>query len=328
MTRAICEKDEFNHDWEGLSNFNESMYFNFFDHNTGIGGFFRLGNRPYEGYAEETVCIYLLDTRAVFNYRKPSISGNDGFSTDNFKLEVIEPLKRLAFNLDGTAFELNNPSDLEDPKRAFLNAKELKIFAELNLSSCSDIFGGEADRESNEYEFAKGHYEQLVKVEGVLEIGSEHYDLYSFGLRDHSWGKRSWQSPLYYRWLTGNFSEEEGFMATEIVLKNGEKIVQGFLVDKKDGMHLLRDVTIKNDWDEKYWCNHIDVSFDLDGSRKKIEGEINMSLPLRNRKTIDGQVLATRILEGYTTWHFEHRRGLGISEYLDQLLEGIPAGAI
>jgi hypothetical protein len=36
---------------------NESMYFNFFDRERGIGGFVRLGNRANEGRAEMTVTL-------------------------------------------------------------------------------------------------------------------------------------------------------------------------------------------------------------------------------------------------------------------------------
>ena len=45
-------QDEYNHEPDEASNYNESMYFNVFDHNKKMGGWFRLGNRPNEGYAE------------------------------------------------------------------------------------------------------------------------------------------------------------------------------------------------------------------------------------------------------------------------------------
>ena len=48
-------EDEFNHIPDSSSNYNESMYFNVFDHGKKMGGWFRLGNRPNEGYAEMTV---------------------------------------------------------------------------------------------------------------------------------------------------------------------------------------------------------------------------------------------------------------------------------
>ena len=45
--------DEYMHDNTGESNFNESMYFNFFDPTQKLGGFLRIGNRANERYHHE-----------------------------------------------------------------------------------------------------------------------------------------------------------------------------------------------------------------------------------------------------------------------------------
>ena len=54
-----------------------------------------------------------------------------------------------------------------------------------------------------------------------------------FGLRDHSWGPRSWQSPKYYRWLIGQFADDFGFMGSQIVTQAGSQLLSGFVF--KDG---------------------------------------------------------------------------------------------
>ena len=51
----ITGKDDYTHPLGPESNFNESMYFNFFDRARKSGGFVRLGNRANEGYAEMTL---------------------------------------------------------------------------------------------------------------------------------------------------------------------------------------------------------------------------------------------------------------------------------
>ena len=61
----LVPEDDFTHELGPESNFNESMYFNFFDPEQSIGGFVRLGNRANEGQAEMTVCIYLRDGRVL-----------------------------------------------------------------------------------------------------------------------------------------------------------------------------------------------------------------------------------------------------------------------
>jgi len=51
-------------------------------------------------------------------------------------------------------------------------------------------------------------------------------------------------------------------------------------------------------------------------------------IPLRNRRTTpDGEQLTTRISEGMTRWQVEGvGTGYGLSEYLDQIVDGVPVG--
>ncbi|HVO25372.1 MAG TPA: hypothetical protein VMW56_17265, partial [Candidatus Margulisiibacteriota bacterium] len=61
MAVTVKPHDDFMHENTGESNFNESMYFNFYDRSARLGGFARIGNRPNEGYAEATLAVYLPD---------------------------------------------------------------------------------------------------------------------------------------------------------------------------------------------------------------------------------------------------------------------------
>ena len=61
----VKPEDEYTHPLGSETNFNESMYFNFFDQKEAIGGFIRLGNRANEGRAEMTVTLYLPDGRVL-----------------------------------------------------------------------------------------------------------------------------------------------------------------------------------------------------------------------------------------------------------------------
>ena len=64
-------QDEFPHVPDAAANYNESMYFNVFDPTQKVGGWFRIGNRPNEGYAEISVCLYLPDGRVGFMFGAP-----------------------------------------------------------------------------------------------------------------------------------------------------------------------------------------------------------------------------------------------------------------
>src|SRR3981081_323978 len=92
-------------------NFNESMYFNFYDPTTQLGGFFRLGNRANEGHAEMTNCIYLPDGRVAFLFGRPKIHSNDAFDAGGLRFEVVRPFQELQVSYHGKVVLLDNPLD-------------------------------------------------------------------------------------------------------------------------------------------------------------------------------------------------------------------------
>jgi hypothetical protein len=91
----IVPEDDFTHPLGPEPNFNESMYFNFFDRERSIGGFLRLGNRANEGHAEMTVIVYLPDGRVLFMFKRPEIENNGVFDAGGCRFEVLEPTETL-----------------------------------------------------------------------------------------------------------------------------------------------------------------------------------------------------------------------------------------
>ena len=67
----LVPEDDYTHELGPESNFNEIMYFNFFDPDQGSGEFLRIGNRANEGSAERTVTVYLAGGRVLFTRRRP-----------------------------------------------------------------------------------------------------------------------------------------------------------------------------------------------------------------------------------------------------------------
>jgi hypothetical protein len=49
-------------------------------------------------------------------------------------------------------------------------------------------------------------------------------------------------------------------------------------------------------------------------------------IPLRNRRELDGELKVTRITEAMTEYRCGDRVALGMSEYLDQIVDGRPTG--
>ena len=60
----------------------------------------------------------------------------------------------------------------------------------------------------------------------------------------------------------------------------------------------------------------------------RVRGSVLNLIPLRNRRTDpEGTELVTRISEGLTEWTLDDGRvGYGLSEYLDQIIDGAPVG--
>ena len=323
--------DEYMHELGPEPNFNESMYFNLYDPIQKVGGWFRCGNRANEGYAEMTVCLYLPDGRVAFMFKRPEIDSNDAFDAGGIRFEVIEPFKRLDVTYEGKVVILDDPLEMADPKTAFTNNPYAECEIRIEYRGVSDMFGGEPE-ESHEApgeEFAKAHYEQLVGGRGTIRVGEETWDVDGYGLRDHSWGPRFWQAPWYYRWLTANFGDDFGFMGSRVAKREGAGSRGGFVWE--DGqLHLCRDFEIETDWQgEDTYHQSIRATLRSADKEWKVTGEVINLIPLRNRRPDPdtGDMLVTRISEGMTRWTLDDgREGYGLSEYLDQIIDGKPVG--
>ncbi|MDH3212007.1 MAG: hypothetical protein OEM05_05940 [Myxococcales bacterium] len=311
--------DEYMHENTGESNYNESMYFNFFDGAKCLGGFLRIGNRPNERTAEATLCVYQPDGSVLFNFKRPEIPGNDRFEAGGMRFEVLRPFERLRIAYAGKACCLKDPLAMSDPRSAFAMNPFVAVDIDLEVTGVGPMFGGErseAERSGTEMEFARGHYEQHHRATGSVEIGGCAVAFDGLGLRDHSWGPRSWQAPLYYRWLTANFGADFGFAVSWIAARDGG-VFRGGFVHRGDRRVLVRDLELETDWaGEARFHDRIRARLACDdGESVEVEGRVLSLIPLRNRR--DGNT--TRISEGMTEWTCEGRTGYGLSEYLDQI---------
>jgi hypothetical protein len=336
-------QDEYMHELGPEPNFNESMYVNCFDPSTGLGGWFRMGNRANEGYAEMTVCLYLPDGRVGFMFKRPDIADNDRLDAGGLTWTMVRPFEELRVDFSGKVVVLERPLEMADPRSAFRDNPYAGCEVHLTFTGQGrpSMFGGEPDtpHETPGEEFAKGHYEQLVAASGTIRVGDEEWQVDGHGLRDHSWGPRYWQAPWYYRWLTANFGPDLGFMASRVARKDGPGTRGGFVWE--DGvLHLCDHAEVSTEFvgDD---CYHQQVTGLLRSSRSgrewRFTGEVMNLIPLRNRRTApDGAELVTRISEGMTRWTMqstdhpdgrgEGEIGYGLSEYLDQIIDGRPVG--
>jgi hypothetical protein len=325
MAVRLEPQDEYMHELGSEENFNESMYFNVYDPKSRIGGFFRLGNRANEGYAEMTTCLYLPDGRVAFMYSRPKIASNDAFDAGGMKFEVLRPFEELRVSYEGKVVLLDNPLAMADPKKAFTENPYGEASVQLTYTGVSTMFGGEPDtpHERPGEEFAKGHYEQLIAGCGTIRVGEDTWDVDGFGLRDHSWGPRYWQAPFYYRWLTANFGPSFGFMGSRVARRDSDGTRGGFVWDGT-ALHLCHQFEISTTWaGEDSYHDTIECVLRSKSQEWRVKGRVLSLIPLRNRR----DEMVTRISEGMTEWTLEDGRvGYGLSEYLDQIVDGKPVG--
>jgi len=354
MGVRLDESDEYMHELGPEPNFNESMYINCFDPEQEVGGWFRMGNRANEGYAEMTVCLYLpperrppapgataaepSDHQVAFMFKRPTIEDNDALDAGGLTWTMVTPFEELRVDYEGKVVVLDEPEQMAEPKQAFATNPyaEAEVHLTFTGQGRPSMFGGEPDQphERPGEEFAKGHYEQLVEGAGTIRVGERAWEIRGYGLRDHSWGPRYWQAPWHYRWLTANVDRDFGFMASRVAKQDGPGTRGGF-VWEHGTLHLCDDVEIHT---ETRGADHYHerIRATLRSSRSSrewdVSGEAISLIPLRNRRRApDGEWLQTRISEAYTRWtvhsgSFEGRVGFGMSEYLDQIVDGVPVG--
>jgi len=307
----ITGDDDYTHPLGPEPNFNESVYFNYFDRGANRGGFIRIGNRANEGYAEMTVIVFNPDGSAMFNYKKPEISSNDGWDAGGIKVDVLAPGEKLRTRYDGSAVYLKDPRAMADPGRAFKDNPFRKLRIDLEHQGVGPLYGhvGSADDDND---FARAHTEQHMKVTGTLQLeGEPEIAIDGHGLRDHSWGPRFWQSTPSYRWITGNFGDDLGMVISRV----GDRV--GGVFHRGDELVRITELDLETDYEPgTKFHSALRATVKLqDGTAHSLTGTVKGFIPLRNRRSGKN----TTIGEGMTEYVLDGERvGYGLSEYLDQ----------
>ena len=332
---VLLDSDDLMHANTGESNYNESAYYNFYDRKARAGGFARLGNRPNEGYAEMTVCIYLPDGTVGFMFKRPEIANNDAHNAGGLKFEVVRPFEHHRVIYQGRICMLKNPLEMSEPATAFKNNPYARCELRLDYRGVAPGWGGEMREKTDRgweslkpsgdptQQFLKGHFEQHGHALGRLKIengASFDFHIDGLGLRDHSWGPRYWQAPKYYRWLTMNFDEGLGAVAALTVNRDGSKHPGGFISREGHPNLNLTRVEIETEFaGEQKLHDRIKVTCHAEtgGPPIPIEGKVLSMIPLRNRRA----GVVTRIAEGMTEWRWGDKVGYGLAEYLDHVEE-------
>lgn len=317
-------QDDYTHPVGSEPNFNESMYFHFHSPANRISGFVRLANRPNEGRGERTVCLYLPDGRLAFGFARPETATNESMSGAGLEFRVVEPFVTLTTTFDGDVNLLDSPQILSDPRK-LAGTPVVECAVKLTHSGLCDPYAQTFDGDGPA--FAPNHYEQFMAVAGTITVDGNVFEIAGTGLRDHSWGPRSWQAPWFYRWLHGS-SPRFGFMGAYFGTQNGTPLTGGFVWDG-DEVHRCTGVRVSTERDEKHTPRRILVELiGADDRSWRMIGDVGATVPLRHRKNdaSDAEQI-TRILENQIRWIADDGSELfGMAEYLDQIVNDIPVG--
>ena len=307
----VKPEDDYTHPLGPEENFNESVYFNFFDRERQTGGFVRMGNRANEGYAELTVIVYLPDGSALFNYKRPQITHNDAWDAGGLKIDVLEPGERIRTRYDGSVVYLKDPIEMREPGDAFKQNPHQKIVIDLVHTGCGPIYG-HVGEPGDGNDFARAHYEQHMHVSGTVTLeDGQVFQIEGNGLRDHSWGPRYWQSTPSYRWITGNYGDDLGMVISVVGDAKGGVFHRGQELLKITDIELDTSYQGNTPYHEALKA----VVTLENGEQHTVEGKVKGFIPLRNRRG----GMFTHIGEGMTEYTLDGDRvGYGLSEYLDQ----------
>ena len=308
----LAPEDDYTHELGPEENFNESVYFNFFDPSQNRGGFVRIGNRANEGYAEMTVIVWNPDGSAFFTYGKPEISDNDGWNAGGLQIEIEKPTEVVHTKFSGKVLVLADPRAMQNPSKAFKESPKQELVLNLRHEGVGPFYGHVGDPEDGN-QFARAHTEQHMRVQGELTLGDQPTVAFNgHGVRDHSWGPRFWQATPSYRWITGNFGDDLGMVITADGAGKGRGLFQ-----EGDAIVRITEAKIETEYEPgTRYHRSLRAGLSLeDGRERVLEGKVMGFIPLRNRRSGTN----THIGEGMTEYTLDAERvGYGLSEYLDQ----------
>lgn len=331
--------DDYMHPPEDAADFNESVYYNFGDPTQDLGGFLRIGNRVNEGYAEVSTCLFLPGGSVAFWYLRPSISDNHAHDAGGLRCETVEPHSVHTVRYEGEVVVLEDPAQMEEPRTAFKSNPHEPCDVDLTFRSVADPYwpwipsepdpGQEAgdDFDSTLHGgFARNHLNQHMTATGTIKVGGREFVLDGgLGWRDRSWGPRTWQAIPWYRWTSCSFGPDLGLAIMVFGDDAGNQYPRGYVHRglEREPSRII-EAKFETDYDDSWYARSVSVTVATeDGQRYVLQGDVRGHIPLRFRR--GDQV--TRTTEGLMKWHCGDRTGVGILEYLDQMIDGRPVGA-
>lgn len=332
FAETIAPEHEYRHAPDGDPSYNESTYYNFLCPESGVVGWVRVAMQPNRSAGQAGVLIFLPDGETLFTYDRTPPASPDALAVGGLAFDIVEPHRRQRLRYDGPLASFADPRVLGEPGRAFREAPRRDVRLRLSVTGHGDSFGANGGDPANilEETLALGHYEQFIHVEGDIEVDGRPLRVRGGGLRDHSWGPRDWAGPLAYRWIIASFDDGSAMMTLDVFRRDGTRTRRAAVAaDGVTSPAELTDLTVE--WTADGFCRRAVCAVETAGGPVTLTATARQPerfVPLRHRRDAeDGTELVTRI--GYAAYEMttsDGRRGLGVVEVLDQLVDGLPVG--
>ena len=304
----------------------ESYYFNFYDPKSQVGMFARMAFRLNEGTVDGLMVLYLGGHRVAFTYTRERLDGPvKALKAGGLSLELEHPFKTWHVRYSGPAQDIADDRILvtrrkERPDGWFTPATvemDLTFEGSIDPYYTLDDAGGE-----------RNHFEQPGRVTGTVKVGDESWDVDGFGVRDKSWGPRTWQAggsstsdtkteqpagpAPFVNWLSMNFGPSFAIGAS-CGLRDGVMRGAGWI--QRDGMILaLKDIRVESQFepDSILHKSLVFTGTDEMGVEHRVEGELLTVTPTKIPMPGAG---ATFVNEGLARYTLDGQTGYGIAEY-------------
>ncbi|HEY9310895.1 DUF7065 domain-containing protein [Williamsia sp.] len=281
---------ESTHDFTGIENFNESVYFNFVDPVTQLGGLVRIGNRPNLGYSETSVQLTLPGGAIAFRAGRTPNEANDSFAGQGLEIVIKEPTRTAEINYRNTVARVVNPTLMaENGRIALKNAPSEECEISLTYEATSPMFvindDGDGDCTPGSSVIASDHYEQFGHLSGTIRVGSRTWVLNKVtSFRDHSWGPREWAS-YTGEWVAGWLADGTAFSAYGEYEPSGIRVSAGAVVTTDNVVHPITDYRLYTDYngESTYSGRHVGVITAKDLPTIVVDGSIRHFVPVTQR---------------------------------------------
>jgi hypothetical protein len=305
----LSPADEGMHEVEASTHFNESALVTYFSRDTDSGALLRIGNRPNEGHAQVTCCLFPPGGGALFQYARAPITGNGELRAGGLRFEVTEPARELRISYAGDVAFFADPRVLADPGPAFRAAPRRAIRLELTATAVSPLYGASSGTSVG------GHYEQHMRVDGTLTVDGASAPSAGLGNRDHSWGPRTWHSTYRDRTLWCTFGPDFAIAASLTWPGcRAEPAVTGTVITGGAARALVAG-RIESQYEDNgryHRSFRCDLTDDR-GEHYELDGRVVRFIPFRHRPA--GHL--THIGQGMTEFTCRSRVAYGLSEYMD-----------